>query len=289
MMRLFLLMFLAAACGDSSIESIVCPANYTLVPRNATYVDQAFCVARFEMKNDGNNRAVSRATGQPWVSINRTNAIAQCRALGDDYDLISNAQWQTIARNIETQSANWSSGTVGTGFISEGHSDNNPAVTLAVTDESDPFSGTGQNSGDQKRNHVLSNGQIIWDFSGNVWEWVKDDNATNYGNDGFISLVSNFTNPNSGTLDDGVSRTLKNQFGPSGDYSSLGSTPYGHLGRAFVAVVGGGIVRGGSYIDYITDAATDEEAGIFSVRTQYAINATSAQLGYRCVYAPQNL
>ena len=53
---------------------------------------------------------VSVAQGRPWRSINRDNALAKCRQLNDifstdkdmEYDLISNRQWQTIARNIET-------------------------------------------------------------------------------------------------------------------------------------------------------------------------------------------
>ncbi|RZA18723.1 MAG: hypothetical protein EOP10_20665, partial [Proteobacteria bacterium] len=29
----------------------------------------------------------------------------------------------------------------------------------------------------QKRTHSLSNGEILWDFSGNVWEWTSRDIA----------------------------------------------------------------------------------------------------------------
>ena len=26
-----------------------------------------------------------------------------------------------------------------------------------------------------KRTHTLSNGEVIWDMAGNVWEWTSDD------------------------------------------------------------------------------------------------------------------
>lgn len=286
MIRLFILMFLASACGGSVVEGLGCPTGFIFVPRNSNYVEEAFCVAKFEMKNDGAGVAVSQAAGQPWASINRANAITECQNLGTGYDLITNAQWQTIARNIEAQAQNWSSNQVGLGFLNEGHSDASPGATLAIADETDPFNGTGQTNGDQKRTHVLSNNQTIWDFSGNVWEWVKDDNATNYGVDAFFYQITDITHPNAGTLNDGVSRRVKSQFGPLGDYTSLSTTPFGHLGRAFISTVNGGVVRGGSYIDYATNAATNEEGGIFSVNTQYSVLATEARIGYRCVYQP---
>ena len=46
----------------------------------------------------------------------------------------------------------------------------------------------------QSRTHTLSNGEIIWDVSGNVWEWVKDDNSDGdngvYGDDAYMSQVT---------------------------------------------------------------------------------------------------
>ncbi|OYX41051.1 hypothetical protein B7Y94_05650, partial [Candidatus Saccharibacteria bacterium 32-49-12] len=33
--------------------------------------------------------------------------------------------------------------------------------------------GTGQTTGEQKRTHTLSNGEVIWDLAGNVWEWTN--------------------------------------------------------------------------------------------------------------------
>jgi len=111
------------------------------------------------------------------------------------YHLITNAEWMTIARNIEQVSDNWYGGVVGTNFLFSGHNDNSSS-SLAASIDSDPYYGTGDSdstcdgsyynfsSSDdtisgracvgQKRTMVLSNGEIIWDLSGNVWEWNAD-------------------------------------------------------------------------------------------------------------------
>ena len=153
-----------------------CASGYIRVPCNpavGTITD--FCVAKYEMKN--NSGAKSEAAGLPWVSITQTNAITECSNLGANFHLITNAEWMTIARNIETTAANWSTGTVNNGAISSGHNDNTPANALAAsTDDTQGCTGTGQVCSNvtwdaQRRTSTLSNGETIWDFAGNVWEW----------------------------------------------------------------------------------------------------------------------
>ena len=98
--------------------------------------------------------------------------------------MINNAEWITVASNIANVGTNWSNGTVGSGALNHGHTDGNPDDALAVTDDNDPCNGTGQTCSsstwnNQRRTHVLSNSNDIWDFSGNLWEWVdyfNDDN-----------------------------------------------------------------------------------------------------------------
>ena len=80
----------------------------------------------------------------------------------------------TIAQNVLSVNSNWSGGTVGNGYIFRGHNDNAPANSLAaVASDTDGYNGTGQTTGDQKRTLTLTNGEVIWDMSGNVWEWTS--------------------------------------------------------------------------------------------------------------------
>src|SRR5262249_47501924 len=141
-----------------------------------------FCISKFEMKSTGGS-VTSAASGVPASDVARDTAAASCSALGGGVSLPSNAQWQTLARNIELVAENWSGGVVGTGAINRGHSDVNPNTALAVGNLADPCDQTG-NPGcsnganadfSQKRIHVLSTGSVIWDVAGNVNEWVVDD------------------------------------------------------------------------------------------------------------------
>lgn len=110
-----------------------CPINYIGVPADPDYMVRYFCVAKYEMKNDGYGMPTSVATGSPWVTIARQRAYQACTNLGGKYGLISNSQWQTIARNITLTASNWSTGTVYTGELNRGHSDNTPSILLQLS------------------------------------------------------------------------------------------------------------------------------------------------------------
>jgi formylglycine-generating enzyme required for sulfatase activity len=149
------------------------------------------------------------------------------------YQLITNAQWQTMAANITATAGNWSGGSVGNGRLARGHTDNaitdpnqglatglswsgSNALAAASTDLSTSnwpwastpnasaefaagYRGTGNNSGqamnsgfEQRRTQYLSNGEVIWDVAGNVWEWVRYTQS-----DGVID--TGFTTPSGAT------------------------------------------------------------------------------------------
>src|SRR5690606_29006040 len=143
-----------AGATASGVPGITCPTNYLAVgPNTDVGVADAFCVAKYEMKNDGSDNAVSQSAGTPWVSITRDDdggtpgAITRCQSIGTEYDLISNAQWQAIARDIELAQSggvflNWSNGsTAGANALNRGHSDNSPNNALAASTDDDPCSG----------------------------------------------------------------------------------------------------------------------------------------------------
>jgi len=249
-----------------------CPPNYMLVPALANYTTRDFCVMKYEAKNDGYGTAVSTAVGVPWVNIDRPTARSKCQALGSGYDMISNDQWQTIARNIAGVASNWSTGTVTSGQLNRGHTDSAPNNALAaVTDDNDPCNGTGQVCSastwiDQRRTHTLSNGNVIWDLSGNVWEWVTNDNNVSNGASGYTSTMS------SGDI-------RQTRFGAAAFCATPAVSPYCGMGYAATNTSAGSVRRSGGWTDGVY-------GGVFVVDMNAGPTAANPLLGFRCVFVP---
>jgi formylglycine-generating enzyme required for sulfatase activity len=326
-------------------SALGCPEDYAEIPALAGYVSSDFCVMRYEARAHHVStgevvpwgctatdeiltsdesctevaadwqanlsslvRAAARPEGLPWRLVRRQAAIDACQSLGAGYDLITNDEWQAVARDIEGVASNWKEGKVGgvsTGLggtndnlLNHGHADNDPARPLAASaDDAAGCVGIGSgeaNSPDghcaegwqlEKRTHQLSRGAVIWDFAGNLWEWVKDDNAEDYGGDEGVPLsrVTSASHPQPYALSGGTTetpRTLKGQFGPQRDYTSLNQYPdYGALGFAFLHVVTGAVIRSGRW-------SAGRHSGIFYVRLVNGPGAAYPFLGFRCVFHP---
>jgi len=114
---------------------------------------------------------VSSPYGSPIAGITHNEAKTVCQALGGH--LITNQEWMKIARDAEQIPQNWSGGSVGSGCLFRGNVGLDDACGY---NGPDPEKGINRNS---KAKLILSNGEEIWDLSGNVWEHVmKDTNDT---------------------------------------------------------------------------------------------------------------
>jgi hypothetical protein len=202
------LFVLVAACGRLDFDRLPtdqpppgarCPEEMVLVGGNAALGTGDVCVMRFEAKARDATTGEVAATGcdaactpnslvdthvpaavpdgEPWHTIDALTAQRACRSLGAGYDLMSNREWMTIAREVELVGANWSGGVPGSGRMIEGNTD--ATGSAAVTDPSDPYSDTGNGEIDppgagweQRRTVVLANGEVLWDLPGNVQEWI---------------------------------------------------------------------------------------------------------------------
>jgi len=265
-------------------KTLTCPSNFVKVPKNTDYTSADFCVMKYEAKAEtnaggsfdadgtgvvrANYKPASVANNRPWRSINRVNARIECQSLGSGYDLISNAQWQTIARNLELQGANWTSGMVATGCMFQG---NNGETTCGYN------GGNPETSSSNARGiFTLSNGEVIHDFAGNVWEWVLDDNATSYGVDAFFANITTGTHTTTGTLADGVARSAKAQFGPAGSYS--GANNNSGIGYGFISPSFGAVNRGGTW-------TSGGNAGVFHTSLDKTTTGIGGNIGFRCVFS----
>src|SRR5665647_1914491 len=161
-------------CSGVILGGTTCPTGFIVVPGSSTFGTSDFCVMKYEAKNVS-GVATSQATGAPWVSITQTTSLSTATAACSGCHLITEAEWMTLAQNVLSVASNWSSGSVGSGYIYSGHNDNNPANALAAdTNDANGYSGTGNSSpSNQRRTLTLSNGEVIWDMAGNVYEWTS--------------------------------------------------------------------------------------------------------------------
>jgi len=269
-----------------------CPSGYVLVPGNSDFGTSDFCVMKYEAQlcdatcvsagNGARAQAVSIQGGSPWTDVSWYDAREACRRSGDH--LITNAEWMTIARNIEAQASNWQSGVVGSGCLFGGHMDNLPASKLATSDDGTPYYGTLDASTDavkcpfaagvangkaSKRIMVLSNGSVVWDVSGNVWEWVDEQcaNASGYSSTYWY---------NSGAWVDWSHASLSDYelyvAGPTSGYTSSNGA-----GKYYGCTTNGNSLnRGASW-------GSGLSAGVFTMLFSYSPSNSRSSVGFRCV------
>jgi hypothetical protein len=245
---------------DGSVKRKSCPSGYVLVPGDSNFGTSDFCVMKYEAKQGSNSKVVSTASGTPWVSISWYGAKEACRRSGGH--LITNAEWMTIARDVEGVASNWSEGSVGSGYIYSGHNDGSPNNSLAASsDDGDGYFGTGNSSpSNQRRTLTLSNGEVIWDLAGNVWQWVDEQCDTT------TWTTTSWTEWSSIT---GYRRDI---MGPSvvfGETSGVGKY-YGCLTNGNALFRGGGCYSGVS-------------AGVFTMNFCNAPSLSTDGFGFRCV------
>lgn len=180
-------------------SSPTCPTNYVSVPGSNVYGTNDFCVMKYEAKISGNDNGDqvyasafspdSRSTGTPWVNVSQVEAISEAQTACTGCHLMTEAERMTLIQNVLSVPGNWSGNAVGSGYIYSGHSDAAPNNAIDAGAGNDTYANTGDNAEDdgvtndmigksQKRTLTLTNSEVIWDISGNVWE-VTSDQTTN--------------------------------------------------------------------------------------------------------------
>jgi formylglycine-generating enzyme required for sulfatase activity len=302
-MLLMGLIFVLSGCNSSKKNSVVnqggqttgisCPDEFVVVKGNSTFNTSDFCIMKYEAKCQETNTsnfcsptggaydvtkvAVSDPDGAPWTDINPIEAKSACQALGAKYDLISNDEWMTLARDAEAQSANWFSGVVGSGCIYQGNVTRNGDCTYN--------SGIGVDFGltrNSKAKLVLQNNSEIYDFVGNVNEWVDWVSGGSFDHAPSSCPLMGNVNIYVWTCAD-VSLNSYMPGNPA-NISDYGSIHGNGLGKEFGSstTLQGAAYRGGSYYS----ATGYGFAGLFALGLNYDDSTAMFQTGFRCVYRP---
>lgn len=279
--------------GNIDEESVIeeaqytCPENYVYIPSAKDMPPPGFCVAKYEMKDVG-SVATSQAGGTPWGAIDRDDAAAACQALGPDYNLISNAQWNQVSQDLASVSTNWSSGAVTSGALNRGHFNNDFGGLLAAGGDEHPCYGldldedTSPDSPatldavcsptlwhQNRRTHQVSTGKVVWDLAGNSWEWTLDDytGAAATSNIYIAELIA-------------LTDSFSSLFAPAASLlcGDPNTNDFCGMGFAWINGPGGAIARGGSLYN-------GTQTGIFSLDLDNSPTYSANHLGFRCVSA----
>jgi hypothetical protein len=173
---------------------------------NGRFVLNDNWTGEWNWRPDTTSTPESKSTSRQWILISYQEALQACsriKSVDFSYSLISSYEWDVLANNISQTAENWSQQQVSLGELARGFrilNINNPDEATYIrnhvcawkadprgfcpaplpvaeiwNDHSDLSASTGKTSTEQfvqKRTHMLSNGQTIWDFGGNVSEWV---------------------------------------------------------------------------------------------------------------------
>ena len=286
---------------------------WVLVPGNATFGTNNFWVMKYDaVCSDGNgnyindnntgndtynnsafpcdsanNRQIaSLPGGWPIANIDHTDAVSYCESIGAH--LLTNDEYMTIVTNAVDQGSNWSGGSVGSGYIYSGHNDNAPADALpASSNDADGYYGETNTGGNQRRTLTLSNGSVIWDMSGNVWENVQRSTMNQGDLTATMAMPAcsnataglewcEFASPGSPDISAWSSDVTQAEAAPPN------SSWYSANGVGQVETYGTGanqgtnaFFRGGSFYD-------GSNAGVFSLITSWTTGTAGGASGLRC-------
>ena len=253
-----------------------CPTGYIVVPGSSLYGTNAFCVMKYDASNVG-GVATSAPGNQPWVNISQTSAISTAAAACSGCHLISEAEYLTIAQNVLNVPSNWSGGAVGSGYIYSGHNDNAPANALAAdANDANGYAGETNTGGNQRRTHTMSNGQVIWDMAGNVFDLTSGtapDSSTQPGPPGNAYALLDWNNSTAA----GTGSISPNPFPTYGTPGAAGWTTGQGIGVLYTgtsATVPRAFLRGGGWTD-------GGYAGVYELTLSNAPGFTAATVGFR--------
>ena len=120
---LLLPLIILTGCQDgpetvgAAIDKFACPMDFSLVTKNYALGTKDFCLSKDLMAYDQELSLVVRKDFLRAVIESASKARQLCQSLGSRYDLISIAEYQAAAREVEQIDENWSGGAVAVGSL----------------------------------------------------------------------------------------------------------------------------------------------------------------------------
>ncbi len=165
------------ACPTVAGPEPSCPSGFVGVPSmnipintsGGTLNVLAFCVSQY-LPGNGPTLGNANTTPQVNISWNTVNA-GSCSSVSAGSTMMSESQWMALAHNIMLVGSNWSGGTTGSGSINGGLNNSQCGASGAMSYSACPDSSA------PGRLRTLTNGQIVYDIGGNVYQWTYHDLA----------------------------------------------------------------------------------------------------------------
>ncbi len=285
--------------------------NWALVPGNSQFGTPNFYVMQYDAGcSDGNGNPVNTPSAQnstvyndgttncipsngrqiasipgtnPIGYISHNTALSYCQSIGAH--LLTNDEYMTIATNAANQSVNWSGGSVGSSYMPQGNKDN---VTGAMLSGINQY-GTGYSDFHHLRTLTLSNGSVVWDISGNIWEHVQRS-TMNQGDNTNTITTPTCSSGTPGTWEwceysgaGGATPYVTTWNDSSFSAATVGPPPNSNwnsnqsIGRTWSAdgATGGQVFTRGGLWD-------TSSPGLFALSTTFYAVSQSSQLGFRC-------
>ncbi len=128
------------------------------------HIEPSFLVSR-HLNTVVDGKATVQPDGKPTVNINYYKAVDACAAAG--LRILTESQRAALAWNIASVADNWASRVVGEGSLRQGLRNGRVyGAQLNSYVPPDP---------DERRDFTLSNGEVIYDVAGHLFEWVFDN------------------------------------------------------------------------------------------------------------------
>jgi hypothetical protein len=230
----------------SVIEQLLAPVassgylNFPTTTLPNGIVVPAFQVAQYMNCVNADGKAYVSEAETPRVKINFYDSRKACQA--DGGDLICGSQHLALAWDIANQDENWTGGKVGKGHIYRGL--HKGSVSGSQRNDYVPHNSL------ERRWHVLSTGDRIYDFSGHLFSWMLNDLPGNADSQAgkisadspYLTVGSQFTQQQGGGWRPDGARDwsglalIRGGYWDSGDCAGVFNLNFGwpHLGYGYV-------------------------------------------------------